>query len=83
METILKKFFFLVCPAEELLFRTRTFSYSRSSCLKWSVGHILPSLGSRVMALEIYFANSKKTVNSGRKQMPEEASQMYLNECSD
>lgn len=52
-----------MCPAEELLFRTRTFSYSRLSCLKWSVGHILLSLGSRVMALEIYFANSKKTVN--------------------
>lgn len=44
---------------------------------------MLSSLGSWVTALKISFANSKKTVNSGRKQMPEEASQMYLNECSD
>lgn len=70
-------------PAEELLFRTGTFSYSRSISLKWSVGHTLSSLGSWVTALEIYFADSKKTVSSGTKQMPEEASQMYSNECSD
>lgn len=82
MEIIFFFLIFLVCPAEELLFRTGPLSYSRSSCSKCSVGYILSSLGSWVTVLEIYFPNSKKTVNSVRKQVPEEASQMYLNECS-
>lgn len=51
-----------MCPAEGLLFRTGTLLYSRSSCLKWSVGCILSSLGRWLTVLEIHFSAAENVV---------------------